>query len=299
MPGIPYDRELRFEYGVLEEVAPLVRRVIARNPGPFTHFGTGTYVVGRGRVAVIDPGPNLAEHLDALQSGLQGEEITHIVVTHTHADHSPGAAPLQTACRAKTYGFGPHAFGRHLRGDVVEAGADLSFSPDVVLRDGDVIEGDGFQLEALHTPGHCANHLCFALKATRALFTGDQVMAWSTSVIAPPDGDMGDYMRSLQRLASRDDALYFPTHGAAIHDTHAFVKAYIEHRKERERQILACLARGITSIDAMVPEIYVGLAPFLVPAAARSVLSHLLHLMEMERVVCDGEIGLESAYHPR
>jgi glyoxylase-like metal-dependent hydrolase (beta-lactamase superfamily II) len=297
--GIPYDREIRFEYGVLEEVAPNVRRLIARNPGPFTHVGTGTYVVGRGRVAVIDPGPDLAEHLDALRVGLQGEEISHILVTHTHRDHSPGATTLRASADAKTHGFGPHTFGPHLRGDIVEAGADLNFAPEVVVRDGDVIEGDGFALEAVHTPGHCENHLCFQLKESRALFTGDQIMAWSTSVIAPPDGNMRDYMRSLQRLADRDDTLYFPTHGAPIRDPKPFLHAYIRHRQDREQQVLSCLRRGLTQISAMVPEMYVGLNPFLIPAACRSVFSHLIDLCEREVVACEGNLALEAHYRLR
>ncbi len=293
---IPFVKDVRFEYGVLEDVAPNVRRLIARNPGPFTHVGTGTYVIGRGRVAVIDPGPDLPEHIDNLRAELAGEEIAHILVTHTHADHSPGARQLKALTGAPTYGFGPHASGRYQRGEVVEAGADLEFVPDRVLRDGDLLEADGLRVEAVHTPGHCSNHLCFALPEQGALFTGDHVMAWSTSIVSPPDGDMAEYMASLQRLLTRKDTRYFPTHGAPIEDPKPFVEAYVRHRKQRERQILECLAAGTHTIDAMVPLMYVGLPPFLFPAAARSVFAHMLLLVEQERVRCDGEASLTASY---
>jgi glyoxylase-like metal-dependent hydrolase (beta-lactamase superfamily II) len=296
---IPFVKDVRFEYGKLEEVGPSVRRMIARNPGPFTHVGTGTYVVGRGRVAVIDPGPDLPEHIDTLRAALGNEEITHILVTHTHADHSPGARLLKAATGAPTYGFGPHAFGRYQRGEVVEAGADLEFTPDRVLRDRDMIEGDGFRIESVHTPGHCSNHLCFALPETGALFTGDQVMAWSTSIVSPPDGDMGEYMASLDRLLARSDTRYFPTHGASIEDPKPFVEAYVRHRKQRERQILERLGHGTRTIDAMVPQMYAGLPPFLFPAAARSVFAHLLLLLEQDRVRCEGEASLTATYSLR
>jgi glyoxylase-like metal-dependent hydrolase (beta-lactamase superfamily II) len=186
-----------------------------------------------------------------------------------------------------------------MRGDVVEAGADLAFTPDHTLRDGDIIEGDGFSIDCLHTPGHCANHVCFQLRETRALFTGDQVMGWSTSVVAPPDGDMGDYLRSLERFMQREDEIYFPTHGAPVTNPKLLVAAYLRHREAREQQIRECLARGVHTIAEMVPSMYVGLAPFLVPAAARSVLAHLLHLLERELVVCDGEVSLGAVYHLR
>lgn len=297
--GIAFVKELHFERGVLEDVAPGVRRLIANNPSPFTHVGTGTYVVGRGRVAVIDPGPDLAEHLDTLQLALGGEEITHILVTHTHVDHSPGATRLAKRTGAPTYGFGPHAFGRYPRGEVAPAGADLDFDPDVLLRDGDVVETECFRIEAVHTPGHCSNHLCFALPETGALFTGDHVMAWSTSVVSPPDGDMGEYLASLARLLDRSDTLYLPTHGALIADPKPLVAAFLRHRHERERQILECIGRGQRRIAQMVPLMYVGLAPFLVPAAAHSLFAHLLHLLERELVRCEGKARLDAEYFLR
>jgi glyoxylase-like metal-dependent hydrolase (beta-lactamase superfamily II) len=245
-------------------------------------MGTGTYVVGRGKVAVIDPGPLLAAHIDALSNALAGETITHILVTHTHADHSPAAAPLKAAMGAPTLGFGPHG----AVGDTGEAGADLAFVPDIVLADGDVIEGEGWRLEALHTPGHASNHLCFALPQERVLFSGDQVMGWSTTVIAPPDGDMAAYMRSLDQLSRRQDAIYFPTHGGPIRDPRAHLAELIAHRRARRAAVLAALSATLSLTPAdLVKQIYTGLDPRLVPAAAESVRAHLIELAESGLVV--------------
>lgn len=299
--AIPYVWDLAFEYGKPASAAPQVRRVVANNPSPFTHVGSGTYIVGSGRVAVIDPGPPLAEHVDALLSALaeRGEEVAHILVTHTHLDHS-GAAPLLAArTGAQTLGFGPHAQGRHRPEDTVEAGADWAFRPDRLLSDGDTVEGDGYALTALHTPGHCSNHLCFELADGKTLFTGDHVMGWSTSVIVPPDGDMGDYLRNLERLLDRDDARFLPTHGPAITDPKALVRAFIQHRREREGQILACLDSGVREISVAVEQLYQDVPRHLHPAAARSVFAHLLHLHEQGRVETEGEPTLESAFYLR
>jgi len=291
---IPYRRDFAFAYGALEKVTPLVRRIVARNPGPFTFRGTGTYVVGRGKVAIIDPGPDIEEHVDALLGDLRGETVTHIVVTHTHLDHSPAAAAVKARTGAPTYGYGPHAGGRD--GAVVEAGGDYDFVPDVVVADGDVIEGDGWHLEAVHTPGHTSNHLCFGFPEERILFSGDHVMGWSTSVIAPPDGDMADYMRSLERLLAREDGVYWPTHGPSIPQPHEHVRAFIAHRREREAAILERLAAGDETIEAMVAAIYVGLDPRLRRAAGRSVLAHLVDLAARGRVRTDGPPAIDGRY---
>jgi len=296
--AIPYRKELKFQYGVLEPVSPLVRRLIARNPGPFTFHGTGTYVIGHGEVAVIDAGPNLPEHVDALLDALRDETITHQLVTHTHAAHSPATRPVRERTGAPTWGHGPHAEGVHRRGETVEAGADLEFVPDQRVRHGDVLEGAGWTIECVHTPGHCSNHVCFALREERALFTGDHVMGWSTSVIAPPDGDMADYRRSLELLLERDDAIYWPTHGPHIDDPKPFVDAFLEHRRGRETQILRCLAAGHSTIDEMVPEMYADVPRVLHPAAARSVLAHLLDMVDRGMVVCEGPPGLGARYRP-
>ena len=295
---IPYRREIAFEYGRLEPVAPGVRRIVARNPGPFTYKGTGTYVVGEGEVAVIDPGPDLAEHVEALLASLEGERVTHILVTHTHRDHSPAARPLKAATGAPTYGFGPHAGGK--RGEPgIEEGGDWDFAPDIVTLDGDTIEGGNWRFEAVHTPGHTSNHLCFALPGAGILFSGDHVMGWSTSVIAPPDGDMAAYMASLDKLLGRRDAVYWPTHGPAITEPERHVRAFIAHRREREAGIVDCLKAGIETIDRMVERLYVGLNPALRRAAARSVLAHLIDLIGRNIVTVDGPTTVEAHYRLR
>jgi glyoxylase-like metal-dependent hydrolase (beta-lactamase superfamily II) len=295
---IPFRRDFTFEYGRLETLAPGLRRIVARNPSPFTFKGTGTYVVGRGEVAVIDPGPDLADHVEALLAGLKGEQVTHILVTHTHRDHSPATKAVKAATGAPSYGFGPHAGGR--RGEPgVEEGGDWDFVPDIVLRDGERVAGEGWAFEAVHTPGHTSNHLCFALEGSGILFSGDHVMGWSTSVISPPDGDMAAYMASLEKLLRRPDNVYWPTHGPAITEPERHVRAFIAHRREREEGILACIDSGIGRIDPIVERLYVGLAPGLRRAAGRSVLAHLIELRERGLVVCDGEPTLDAVYRRR
>ena len=291
MPAdIRFNRELEFEYGVLETVAPSVRRVIARNPSPFTFHGTGTYVVGQGRVVVIDPGPALEAHIEALVHGLRGETVTHVLVTHTHLDHSPGCALLRRHTPAPTYGFGPHGSGWPLAADgetvVVEEGADFEFAPDVEVRDGDVIECNGFSFECVYTPGHTSNHMCYRMREDRALFCGDHVMGWSTTIVSPPDGHMGTYIASLERLLDGDDRTYWPTHGAPIRDPMPYVESLIEHRRLRVRQVVACLRDGMESIPEMVRRLYHHLPVEMYPAAARSVLSTLTLLIERGDVVC-------------
>ncbi len=293
---IPYVRDMAFEYGRADRVSPLIRRVVAENPSAFTFHGTGTYVVGRGEVAVIDPGPLLDSHLDALARALEPERVTHIVVTHTHRDHSPAARPLKEATGAPTYGFGPHGSGRPGGGGEVEEGADRDFVPDVRVRDGDRIEGSGWTLEAVHTPGHTSNHLCYALLEENALFPGDHVMGWSTTVVSPPDGDMRAYMRSLERLQARGEEVFWPTHGPPIREPRTFVRALLAHRHAREDQILACLAGGPSTIPPMVEAMYAGVGRHLHAAAARSVLSHLIHMTETGRARCDGPPGPDAVY---
>ena len=300
--SIPFVREIEFEYGAVDQVSPLIRRVVAHNPGPFTYTGTGTYIVGRGEVAVIDPGPALPGHVAAILAALDGETVTHQVITHTHLDHSPAARLLAEATGAPTYGYGPHGSGHKETGDEaageaeVEEGGDHDFTPDVTLRDGDVIEGAGWTLSAVHTPGHTSNHLCFALAGEDALFSGDHVMGWSTSVISPPDGDMADYFASLEKLLGRDDRVYWPTHGPPITDPQPFVRAFIAHREDRERQILDCLGRGVGRIPGMVEAMYAEVDRGLYPAARRSVLAHLIHMVGDGRAACDGPTGEDSTF---
>jgi len=294
--SIPFDREFDAPYETIVPVAPGIRRLLAHNPSPFTFKGTGVAIIGHGPVAVIDPGPDDETHLAALKRALAHETVSHILVTHTHRDHSPAARHVREWTGAKTYGYGPHGGAKADEGIVVEEGGDRDFVPDVVVRDGDVIEGESFIVECVHTPGHTSNHVCYGLREGKALFTGDHVMAWSTTVVSPPDGDMRDYLRSLEKLLARDDAIYWPTHGGPVRDPKPFVRAYLDHRLEREQQILACLRDGVATIPEMVMRIYVGLDPWLRPAAALSVFSHLLKLAAEQRIASDGEISMKARF---
>ncbi len=269
-----YDRNFDAPPGLPMVLSPLVTRLLAPNPGPFTFRGTGVYLVGnRNSVAVLDPGPLLPPHIEALQVAIGARRVSHILITHTHRDHCEAADVLKALTGAKTYGFGPQA------GESTgEEADDRAFIPDVMLRDGDEIASDGFTLRALHTPGHASNHLCFALDEERALFTGDHVMGWSSSVIAPPDGDMGDYLASLKRLIARDDAIVYPTHGGPVREPAAYMTALLEHRLAREAQVQAALDRGITTIPALQASLYAGLEPRLHAAAAATIAAHLRKL---------------------
>lgn len=294
--NIPFVYRYEFDYAVLEPVSPLIRRMTARNPSGFTFNGTGTYVIGHGNVAVIDPGPLIDEHIEALTEALAGETVTHILITHTHMDHSPAAAPLKQRWQAKTYGFGPHGAGKIAEGKPIEEGGDMDFVPDQTVVDGDRIAGDGWTVECVYTPGHTSNHMCFALLEENALFTGDHVMGWSTSVIGPPDGDMTAYLASLEKLQARPETTYWPTHGTAITDVQPFVAAFIEHRLEREQQILDCLKDGVHAITDMVPLMYTSTDPRMYPAAERSVLSAMIRLIDSGKVSCEGEPSTTSHY---
>lgn len=278
-----FDRTFDPRYAEAVSLSPHVRRVVARNPSAFTFHGTGTYIVGRGRVAVIDPGPLDPQHLGAILSAVAEEEISAILITHTHLDHSPLAAALKEKTGAPTYGFGPHGGGS---GEGVEEGADTAFLPDIRLCDGDRIADADWTMEAIHTPGHTSNHLCYAFLEEGALFTGDHVMGWSTTVVSPPDGNMRAYMASLEKLGARTEHRYYPTHGNPIENPKPFVKSLIAHRLDREAQILACVKSGKTTIAAMVPEMYRDTPVNLHPAAGRSVFAHLLHMVEDGRLLC-------------
>ena len=286
--------EFDCEYGVMVDVSPTIRRIVAQNPGPFTFKGTATYVVGHGKVAVIDPGPDLPAHVDALLEALDGEEITHQLITHTHKDHSPAAQRLQQRTGASTYGFGPHGAGKYEKGVEVEEGGDLDFTPDHALIHGDRVVGNGWSLDCVHTPGHTSNHLCYAYREENALFTGDHVMGWSTTVVSPPDGDMREYLDSLRHLSERNDQIYYPTHGAPIENPGPFLRGLIAHRKMRERQIISVLEAGENTIRDMVPGMYKGLDPILIPAAQRSVFAHVIDLVEQGKVVSEGDLAIGS-----
>lgn len=306
--AVTFDLDFEGVPGVVEAVAPGLRRVLAPNPSRFTFHGTGTYVLGSADgVAVIDPGPDRDDHLDALMTALGDATVSHIVVTHTHRDHSPLSRRLASATGAPIVGCGPHGevraedpddqidFGVEDDDEVAAAsgadgtpendghqdgGVDLEHEPDVQLAHGDVLTGDGWTLETVHTPGHTSNHLCFAWLEAMAMFTGDHVMGWSTSVIGPPDGDMGSYLASLEMLLDRDDHTYWPTHGNPITNPHEHVSGLIEHRRQRERQVVSSLGDGLDSIEALVRAHYQHVHHKLWPAAARSLHAHLLDLVD-------------------
>ena len=293
---IPYVRDIEFEYGACDQVSPMIRRVVANNPGPFTFKGTGTYIVGKGEVAVIDPGPDMADHLQAILEATHGERISHILVTHHHADHSPLARPLAAATGAVIYGCAVDSV--PVEGAVkLEAGYD-HFTPDVSVCGGSVIYGHGWTMEAIATPGHTSNHICYGLKEENALFSGDHIMGWSTTVITPPDGDMGDYLASLELIKGRNFTTLWPTHGPPVREVTPFIEAYIEHRKDRERQILEQLAAGETRIKDMVPKMYIGVDPRLYAPAAHSVLAAMIQLVKSGRVKTPGKPALDSDYTP-
>ena len=294
---IPYVRDIEIEYGRCDELTPLIRRVTANNPGPFTFKGTGTYIVGRGEVAVIDPGPDDPAHLEAILAAVAGERVTHILITHHHSDHSPLAGALKAATGATIYGCAVAGHGVEDTGEVkMEAGHDHDFAPDVSLCGGGPVSGPGWTMEAIPTPGHTSNHLCYALKEENALFSGDHIMGWSTTVITPPDGDMSDYMESLATIRARGFETLWPTHGPPIREVDAFIAAYAEHRQERVDQILRALETGPGRIRDLVPRLYADVDPRLHPAAARSMLAAILHLAKQGRITTDGAAGPDSEY---
>ena len=273
--------------GQIERIDERVVRLLAPNPSPYTYTGTQRYLVGTRDVAVIDPGPDDPRHLDALIHAIDGRSVTAIVCTHTHRDHSPLAAPLAEATGAPVIGCAPLVLDD--AGPRADASFDRDYAPDRVLGDGEAITGEGWTLEAVATPGHTSNHLCFALPESRILFTGDHVMGWSTTVVSPPDGNMADYMASLDRLMARDDSLYLPAHGPAIERPQRFVRGLAGHRKQREGQIVRLLKEAERDIPALVERMYVGLDERLLGAAQRSVLAHLIDLRDRGVVRADGD----------
>ncbi len=297
---IPYDRSFDAPAGAVVEVSPLVRRIVAPNSGPFTFTGTCTYIVGRGTVAVIDAGPDSPAHIAALKSALKGETVTHCVVTHTHRDHSPAARLLAQEWAVPLVGCAPHRMARELAlGEInaLDASADKDYQPDTIMAEGASITGPGWTLTALDTPGHTANHVALSLPQENALFSGDHVMAWSTTIVAPPDGGMAQYMASLDKLRGRTESVYWPGHGGPVNEPQRFVRALIHHRRQREQSILNALEAGLHHISAMLPRIYDGLDPRLHGAAALSIYAHLEDLNERGLVACDAAApSLDAAY---
>jgi glyoxylase-like metal-dependent hydrolase (beta-lactamase superfamily II) len=296
---IPFDKSFSLEPDQVQEVAPGVRAIVADNPGPFTFKGTISYIVGHGQVAIIDPGPDDVAHVAALLDAVRDETVTHIFVTHTHRDHSPAAAKIKDATGAKVLALGPHKPARPLHtGEIrrLDASVDLDFRPDITLADGEIVNGKGWTLQAVATPGHTANHMAYAFKEADLLFAGDHVMAWSTTIVAPPDGAMSDYMASLQKLAERSEPLYLSGHGAPVRDAPRYVQYLIRHRQAREASILHRLGKGAADIPTIVRAVYIGLDPRLVGAAALSVLAHLEELVARGAVVTEGPASIGGIY---
>jgi glyoxylase-like metal-dependent hydrolase (beta-lactamase superfamily II) len=294
--ALRHDRS-RIEAGACMRVSPRVRRLIAPNASPFTFTGTCSYIVGEGELAVIDPGPESPEHLAALLEATKGERIAHIFVTHTHRDHSPGARALKDATGATILGCAAHREILDHPSGRADTSHDLAYAPDEEMADGDVFEGADFTLEAVHTPGHASNHLCFALKEENALFSGDHVMAWSTSIVAPPDGSMADYIAGLERLAARPESIYWPGHGAPVVEPQRYVRALIAHRHRREALILARLEKGAATVEQIVEEAYPHIDERLKRAAGLSTFAHLEHLVARGHAASDaGAATLTALY---
>jgi glyoxylase-like metal-dependent hydrolase (beta-lactamase superfamily II) len=296
---IPFDKSFDLPPGKVEEVVPGVRRLLVNNPGPFTFKGTLSYIVGRGQVAIIDPGPLDEPHIAALLDAVRGETVTHIFVTHTHRDHSPAVPAIKAATGALVLAEGPHRAARPLNvGEAprLDASNDTDFRPDRALADGEVVTGAGWTIEAVAMPGHTANHMAFAYKEADLVFSGDHVMAWSTPIVAPPDGAMSDYMASLHKLAQRTEAVYLPGHGGMVRNAPSFVQHYIRHRQGREASILHRLTKGEADIPTIVRAIYIGLDPRLTKAAGLSVLAHLEDLVTRGRVATDGQPSIEGRF---
>lgn len=294
-----FKHDFNAPYGEAEAMTPLVTRVLCENPSPFTYTGTGTYLVGGSAgLAVIDPGPMMTAHGDALMAAIGDRPVSHILVTHTHLDHSPLSSWLKERTGAPVHAFGRHGAGRKagLDEEEVEAGADKAFVPDALIGDGELIEGTGWTLTAHHTPGHTANHVCFHLREENTLFVGDHVMAWATTVIAPPDGDMTAYLASLRKIQALEADQLAPTHGPWVDNPNAFIRAIITHRRMREGQILKHLESGPKDIDILVAQMYKDVDKRLHPAAARSVLAHLIALHDDGRITCDTGPSLMARY---
>lgn len=294
-----FDRSFDAVPGVAVQISPLARRLVAGNASPYTFTGTCTYLVGTGALAVIDPGPEDPAQTEAILRAAAGHDISHIFVTHTHRDHSPGARLLQARTGAAIVGCGPHRASRALlagEANMLDASSDYRHLPDRELRDGDLLHGEGWSLRAVATPGHTANHLAFALEGEHALFSGDHVMAWSTTIVAPPDGSMADYMASLDVLKGRNDAVYWPGHGGPVREPGRFVRALIHHRRQREAAILRRVELRPQTIAALVERLYETVRPELKGAAALSVLAHLEDLMAQGLVRMEGQSPFEATF---
>lgn len=297
-PKLTFNRDFNPRYGEVIQLLHNVRRITCNNPGPFTWMGTNTYILGEKEVAILDPGPMDEEHIANLIAACNGETISKILISHTHADHSPGARLLQEKTGAPIYAEGGHRPARPLHlGEInpLDASADTSLEIDVYVKDGDLIKGNGWELEVLHTPGHTANHLAFAFTDGSGLFSADHVMAWSTSIVAPPDGSMRDYMKSLDKLMAREDAVYWPGHGGIVEDVAPFLAGLKAHRQGREKSVLDRLTAGDETIPEMVSIVYRDVDKALHGAAALSMFAHIEDLVEQGLVSCNQESPSLSA----
>jgi glyoxylase-like metal-dependent hydrolase (beta-lactamase superfamily II) len=281
--NLKFDLEFDPNYGKITQISPLIRRIVAENPSMFTFKGTGTYIVGKkgGPTAIIDPGPDLDSHIKDLKFHLRGEKISHILITHNHIDHSPAARAIKEHFGADIYGFDPASVFKNAKDD--DYGIDRRFKADHYLKDGDFIRTEDWTLEIIHTAGHISNHICFALAQEKALFCGDHVMGWSSSVVIPPDGDMEDYMQSLEKLLTRDEVIYYPTHGAPIEQPKEFTHQLLMHRKDRENEIIDILQENPLCLMQIVRCIYKDIPEHLHPVAAKSILAHLILLERQGR----------------
>jgi len=297
---IPFKADMQFEYGVPRELAPGIRRLVANNGGPFTFKGTNTYLIGHREIAIIDPGPDDPEHLQAILNAAESGKITHIIITHTHMDHTEGLSALRHATGAKTYGaHTPHAprgtpTYSPTKGDFV----DRDFLPDIIVRDGDLIKTDEWRLQAIHTPGHAPDHICLASLDQNVLLSGDHVMAWNTSVIAPPEGNMNDYMTSLEKLLEHEHDQFLPAHGGTIDRPRRVVRAYLVHRKMRESSILEAIRAGHQTIPNISEKVYSGIDAAYVNAAKLSVFAHVERLYASGHISCEGPFSEDASFSP-
>jgi glyoxylase-like metal-dependent hydrolase (beta-lactamase superfamily II) len=299
---LSFNRSMTFEYGVASPISPGIVRMVAANASALTFKGTNTYLLGMTELAVIDPGPEDGTHRAAILKAAQGRPITHILVTHAHRDHVDGASALKAETGAQIYGFGRKAPAKPaVLPGITPTGAefiDYDFTPDFRIGDGDVVEGRDWTLAAVHTPGHAPDHLCFALRGRSVLFSGDHVMAWNTTLVAPPEGAMADYIRSLQLLLKRGETVYLPGHGGRLEEPRRTVKAYLLHRRWREQSILAAIRTGSETVETIVPTVYPAIDESLSTAAGLSVLAHVEHLIARGLVTCDGTPTWDRRFAP-
>jgi len=303
-PKIPFHVDMKFTHGEPRKIWPGVRRIVANNPGPLTHNGTNTYIVGEGRVAVIDPGPDDDDHIDAIMRAIKAERLDYILLTHTHKDHSTSIPKLKELTGAKLVAYAPIHENRGCRRDSEKPldakFVDFEIKPDTEIVDGDILEGTGWALKAVHTPGHAPDHLCYAHQTEPILFTGDHIMAWNTSVIIPPEGRMSDYLVSLKKCLNNSYERLMPGHGGQAQSPDRLIKAYLMHRKWREEAVLTAITSGMQGIDELLPALYPNIDEGVKGAAALSILAHAVHLCEQGVIKADTcKFALNTNFEPK